>query len=57
MKPTLIKFSIYLYGCQIISYCVSREKNKSQKSEDKIVSSIEYIVYSEEKEDRTGIKI
>ena len=40
-----------------MSYIVYREENKSQEPEDKIVSSIEYIVYSEEKEERTGIKI
>jgi hypothetical protein len=37
MKPTLIKFSIYLYGCQIYSYIVCR---------------ISYIVYREERKKR-----
>ncbi len=38
MKPTPIKFSIYLYGCQIISYIVYREKNKSQELSSYLVS-------------------
>jgi len=41
-------------GTYLVSSIALRKK---KESEDKIVSSIEYIVYSEEKEERTGIKI